>query len=52
MLEGLSYAQIANALFVTRSTVGFHVSNVYAKTGTSSRHDLAQLLRPSRRTAS
>jgi DNA-binding CsgD family transcriptional regulator len=52
VLEGLSYAQIANALFVTRSTVGFHLSNVYAKTGTSSRHELAQLLRPSRRTAS
>ena len=51
-LEGLSYAQIANALFVTRSTAGFHLSNVYAKTSTSSRQELAQLLRPSRRTAS
>ena len=52
LLEGLSYAQIANALFVTRSTAGFHLSNVYAKTSTSSRQELAQLLRPSRRTAS
>ena len=30
----------------------FHLSNVYAKTSTSSRQELAQLLRPSRRTAS
>ena len=52
LLENLSYVQIAKVLFVTRSTVGFHLSNAYAKTGTSSRHDLAQLLRPSRRTAS
>jgi hypothetical protein len=50
LLEGLSYAQIANALFVTRSTAGFYLSNLYAKTSTSSRQELAQLLRPSRRT--
>ena len=46
LLEGLSYAQIAKELYVTRSTVAFHLSNAYAKTGTSSRHELVQLLRP------
>jgi len=45
LLEGLSYAQIARELYVTRSTVAFHLSNVYAKTGTTSRHELVQLLR-------
>ena len=42
LLEGLSYAQIARELFVTRSTVAFHLSNVYAKTATSSRHEFVQ----------
>ncbi len=37
--EGLSYAQIARELYVTRSTVAFHLSNAYAKTGTTSRHE-------------
>jgi DNA-binding CsgD family transcriptional regulator len=46
LLEGLSYAQIAKELYVTRSTVAFHLSNAYAKTGTSTRHELVQLLRP------
>lgn len=45
LLEGLSYAQIAKELFVTRSTVAFHLSNVYAKTGTATRHEFVQLLR-------
>ena len=45
LLEGLSYAQIAKELFVTRSTVNFHLSRVYAKTGTSTRHEFVQLLR-------
>lgn len=44
LLEGLSYAQIARELYVTRSTVAFHLSNAYAKTGTASRHELVQLV--------
>lgn len=32
-------------LYVTRSTVAFHLSNAYAKTGTTSRHELVQLVR-------
>jgi DNA-binding CsgD family transcriptional regulator len=45
VLEGLSYAQIAKELYVTRSTVAFHLSRAYAKTGTRSRHELVQLVR-------
>jgi DNA-binding CsgD family transcriptional regulator len=45
LTEGLSYAQIAKELYVTRSTVAFHLSNIYAKTGTTSRHELVQSLR-------
>lgn len=36
-------------LYMTRSTVAFHLSNAYAKTGTASRHELVQLLRSHRR---
>jgi DNA-binding CsgD family transcriptional regulator len=46
LLEGLSYAQIAKELYVTRSTVAFHLSNAYAKTSTASRHEFVQLVRP------
>lgn len=42
---GMSYAQIAKELYITRSTVGFHLSNCYAKTGTRTRHELADLAR-------
>ena len=42
LLEGLSYAQIGKELFITRSTVSFHLTRIYAKTGTTSRHELAQ----------
>ncbi len=45
VLEGLSYAQVARELFITRSTVSFHLSRIYAKTGTSSRHEFTQLAR-------
>jgi DNA-binding CsgD family transcriptional regulator len=45
LLEGLSYAQISRELYVTSSTVAFHLSNAHAKTGTTSRHELAQLVR-------
>jgi DNA-binding CsgD family transcriptional regulator len=45
LVEGLSYVQIARELFVTRSTVGYHLSNVYAKTHTTSRHQVVDLVR-------
>jgi DNA-binding CsgD family transcriptional regulator len=45
LLHGLSYAQIARELYVTRSTVAFHLSNAYAKTDTTSRHELVALVR-------
>ena len=43
LLEGLSYAQIGKELFITRSTVSFHLTRIYAKTDTTSRHELAEL---------
>jgi len=43
LLEGLSYAQIGKDLFITRSTVSFHLTRIYAKTDTTSRHELAEL---------
>ena len=48
LTEGLSYAQIARELYVTRSTVAFHLSNAYAKTNTASRHELVALVRAHR----
>jgi DNA-binding CsgD family transcriptional regulator len=42
---GMSYQQIAQELFITRSTVGFHLGKVYAKAGVTSRHELIALLR-------
>ena len=39
LVQGLSYKQIANRLFVTSSTVRYHLSNIYAKLDVSSRHD-------------
>jgi DNA-binding CsgD family transcriptional regulator len=43
--DGRVALQIARELYVTRSTVAFHLSNAYAKTGTTSRHELVQLVR-------
>jgi DNA-binding CsgD family transcriptional regulator len=43
--QGLSYAQIAKELYLSRSTVAFHLSNIYAKTATGSRHELIELVR-------
>jgi DNA-binding CsgD family transcriptional regulator len=45
LTQGLSYAQIARELYVSRSTVAFHLSNIYAKTATGSRHELTDLVR-------
>lgn len=45
LLSGFSYAQIAEQLYVTRSTVAFHLGNIYAKTGVGSRHELIELAR-------
>ena len=45
LVEGLSYVQIARELYVTRSTVGYHLSNVYSKTHTTSRHEVVDLVR-------
>jgi DNA-binding CsgD family transcriptional regulator len=45
LTQGLSYAQIAKELYLSRSTVAFHLSKIYAKTGTSSRHELIELVR-------
>lgn len=42
---GLSYQQIARELFITRSTVGFHLGKIYAKAGVATRHELTALLR-------
>lgn len=44
VVAGLSYAQIARDLFITRATVGFHLTRIYAKTGVSSRHELTDLV--------
>lgn len=45
LIRGLSMRQIAQELFITSSTVSFHLGRIYAKTGVHSRHQLTQLLR-------
>jgi DNA-binding CsgD family transcriptional regulator len=45
LIGGLTYAQIARDLYVTRATVGFHTSRIYAKTGVKSRAELIDLVR-------
>jgi DNA-binding CsgD family transcriptional regulator len=45
LARGMSYQQIGRELFITRSTVGFHLSRIYAKTATSTRHELVELIR-------
>ncbi len=49
MTEGLSYAQIARELYLSRGTVAFHLSNAYAKTDTANRHELVALVRAGHR---
>ena len=43
--EGMSNPQIATRLFVSRSTVKLHLSNVYRKLGVGNRVELAALSR-------
>jgi len=45
LVGGLTYAQIARDLYVTRATVGFHTGRIYAKTGVTSRAELIDLVR-------
>jgi DNA-binding CsgD family transcriptional regulator len=42
---GMSYAQIARDLFITQSTVSYHLGNIYAKANVTSRHQLTELAR-------
>jgi DNA-binding CsgD family transcriptional regulator len=44
-VSGLSYAQMARELFLSTSTIRFHLTNVYAKTGAAGRHALSDLAR-------
>ena len=43
-VRGLSNREIAQALFVTRKAVEFHLSNAYTKLGIASRGELATAL--------
>ena len=38
--QGMSNAEIANALYITESTVKFHAGNIFKKTGLASRSEL------------
>lgn len=40
IIQGMSNMEIANALYITESTVKFHVGNIFKKTGLGSRLDL------------
>jgi DNA-binding CsgD family transcriptional regulator len=43
--SGMSYAQISRELFITQSTVSYHLSNIYDKTGIRRRAQLTELFR-------
>ncbi len=45
LVAGRTYAEIAQALFISEKTVSAHVSNLLRKTGTSSRVEVAELAR-------
>ncbi len=40
ILRGMSNAEISQALFITESTVKFHIGNIFKKVGISSRAEL------------
>ena len=43
LITGLTYAEIARALFISEKTVSSHISNLLRKTGASNRMDLVRL---------
>ncbi|HOZ59064.1 MAG TPA: LuxR C-terminal-related transcriptional regulator [Nakamurella multipartita] len=45
LASGLSMKQIAQELFITASTVSFHLGRIYSKAGVHSRHQLTGILR-------
>lgn len=45
VVEGYSYAQISRELFLSQSTVSYHLGNIYPKAGVKSRHELATWIR-------
>jgi DNA-binding CsgD family transcriptional regulator len=45
VVAGMSYAQISRELFITQSTVSYHLSNLYDRTGVRRRHQLTELYR-------
>jgi ATP/maltotriose-dependent transcriptional regulator MalT len=51
LASGLSMKQIAQELFITASTVSFHLGRIYAKTGVHSRHQLTEIIRQPAKTA-
>lgn len=48
LIEGRSYAEVADALFISYKTVDNHVQNIYQKTGVRNRLQLANLLQSNR----
>ena len=47
LVVGRTYPEIAQALFISEKTVSVHVSNLLRQTGTSSRFEVAELMRRS-----
>lgn len=45
LIKGRSNPEIADELFISKSTVKYHVGNIYQKTGTKTRFELMTLIR-------